>query len=98
MRIIQLAVGNWFSRTYLIGVAVVAALVTYSLVSWDQPDANLAGVWLIFVTLPFSLLVTLAPEAAAGPSLFYAAVLLGALVNAAFIGAMVALYRRRSAR
>jgi hypothetical protein len=97
MRIMQLAFGNWFSRAYLIGVAVVAALVTASLATWDQPDANLAGVWLVFVTLPFSLpLLALAPDSALGPVVFYGACALAAVANAVFLGGMVALYRRRA--
>ena len=95
MRILQLAFGNRFSRAYLIGVALVGALVTASLVAWDQPDANLAGVWLIFVTMPFSLpLLAIAPDSVLGPVAFYAACALAAVANAAFIGGMLALYRR----
>ncbi|SHN42204.1 SCO4225 family membrane protein [Cryptosporangium aurantiacum] len=96
MRILRLAFGNWFSRAYLAGVAVVAALVTVSLVTWDQPDANLAAVWLIFVTLPFSFLGVLAPDSAAGPALL-GGVALGAFVNAVLIGGLVSLVRRRPA-
>ncbi|MFG1925720.1 SCO4225 family membrane protein [Cryptosporangium sp. NPDC048952] len=95
MRILQLAFGNWFSRAYLIGVALVAAFVTVTVLTWDQPDANLAGVWLIFVTLPFSLpLLAITPDSVLGPVTFYAACALAAFANAATIGAMVALYRR----
>jgi len=98
MRILELAIGNWFSRAYLIGVAVVAAGVTYSLVTWDQPDANLAAVWLLLVTLPFSYLGVLAPESAAGAAPLIAAVALGAFVNAVLIGAVVSRARRHPAR
>ncbi|EXG80901.1 SCO4225 family membrane protein [Cryptosporangium arvum] len=99
MRILQLAFGNWFSRAYLIGVAVVAAVVTFSLATWDQPDANLAGVWLVFVTMPFSLpLLAITPDSALGPVVFYAVCAVAAVANAAFIGGMVALYRRSRRR
>ena len=99
MRILQLAFGNWFSRAYLLGVAVVGALVTASLVTWDQPDANLAGVWLIFVTMPFSLpLLAAAPDSALGPVVFYVACALAAVANAMIIGALVSFARRRCAR
>ena len=99
MRILQLAFGNWFSRAYLIGVGVVAALVIASLATWHQPDANLAGVWLLFVTMPFSLLlVALAPDTAVGPAVFYLAVTIAALVNATVIGVLVSFARRRFAR
>ncbi|GAA3397822.1 SCO4225 family membrane protein [Cryptosporangium minutisporangium] len=98
MRILRLAFDNWFSRAYLAGVAVVTALVTVSLVTWDQPDANLAGIWVILVTLPFSLLGIVATDSAAGPAVLMAAVVLGAVINATAIGGLVALVRRRPAR
>lgn len=99
MRILQLAFGNWFSRAYLIGVALVAAFVSASYATWDQPDANLAGVWLVFVTLPFSLpLLAIAPDSALAPVVFYAACALAAVLNAALIGGMLALVRRTRRR
>lgn len=94
MRILQLAFGNWFSRAYLIGVAVVAVFVVVNLTTWDQPDANLAGVWLLFVTMPFSFLVTLVPDSVTGSAVFYAVVALAALANATAIGALVSVTRR----
>lgn len=97
MRILQVLFGNWCSRAYLIIVALVGSFVTLSYANWDQPDANLAGVWLVFATLPFSLFGTLAADPAAGTCLLVAAVAMGAMINATVIG-LVANRNRRSAR
>ncbi|HJY43325.1 MAG TPA: hypothetical protein VJ301_01780 [Propionibacteriaceae bacterium] len=49
--------GNWFARSYLLLVAVVAVLV-FVVLEVGGEEANLAGVWLILVTLPGSLLTS----------------------------------------
>ena len=53
--------GNWCARSYLLLVAVVAVPV-FVVLDVGGENANLAGVWLILVTLPGSLLA--APVAA----------------------------------
>lgn len=94
MRIFRLAFGNWLSRAYLVIVAAVAIFVAIDLSTWDQADANLVAVWLIFVTMPFSFLIALVPDSMSGPVALYAVAAFAALVNATLIGGVVALTRR----
>jgi hypothetical protein len=93
MTLLRFAFGNWFSRTYLLGVLGVALWVTFTLVSYDGPDANLAGVWLIFATLPGSMVLTAFTDDVSR-GLFIAGIVFGALLNAAVIGGIVHLARR----
>jgi hypothetical protein len=54
--VFSLLFGNWWARSYLLLVAVVAVLV-FVVLEVGGEDTNLAGVWLILVTLPGSLLL-----------------------------------------
>jgi hypothetical protein len=89
-------VGIWGLRhslglVYLAWVAVTAVEVVHSLVTWNQPDANLALVVPIFQTLPWSLvagLVALALPALPGPVaavLFFGVIAASALLNAVLL-------------
>ena len=91
MRILRLGINNWPSRIYLIMVTLVAILVTLSYATWDGPDANLIGVWLFFVTLPFCLIGI--PFLGDGDSTVALVVLIAvsAFVNAMVIGMLVRL-------
>lgn len=96
MTVLRLAFGNWFSRGYLLAVLAVAVFVTVSLLTHEGPDANLAGVWLLVVTMPGSLIVSGFVDDA--PLAVVVAVLaFGALLNAVLIGAVVHLIRRARA-
>ena len=53
MNVLGFLFGNWLARAYLLVVAVVAVLV-FVILEVGGDDANLAGVWLILVTLPGS--------------------------------------------
>ncbi len=96
--IFRLTFGNWASRIYLLVVVAVSVLVTASLTMWNGPDANLAGVWLIFVTLPFSFVGALVLDSPAGLLLLIIAIVLSALTNAFLIGLALRLSRRRTLR
>jgi hypothetical protein len=91
MTLLRLAFGNWFSRGYLLLVGAAAVPVTWSVVTWDQPDANLAPALMFLLTLPGSLIAGALPD---HPAAGIAAVVLGALLNATLIGGLVALVRR----
>jgi hypothetical protein len=100
-RFATITFGNWFSRVYLGAVVLTAVAVTLSYATFDAPDANLAGVWLVFVTLPASSLgvaaAGLVPDALGLPVVL-AGVVLGALVNAWLLGLMVHATRRAARR
>lgn len=92
--------GNWFARIYLAVVAATAVLVVVSYATWQQPDANLAGIWLFLVTAPLSLVFLPIANALTdqGPDWVAAAgivvCVVCALVNTAAISGMVRLVRR----
>jgi hypothetical protein len=88
--------GNWFARSYLLLVAVVAVLV-FVVLEVGGEEANLAGVWLILVTLPGSLLAS--PVAALASRrlstvIFFSALAVSALINATVISLVVHAARR----
>ena len=85
MRILKFAFDNWFSRAYWLLVVATFVLVATSYATWDQPDANMAGVWLIFVTAPFSV-VGILGESMVG---IWLGMFAGAFLNATIIGAIV---------
>jgi len=92
-------VGNWYARGYLILVALTAVVVTWSIVTWDQPDANLAAVWLFVVTAPLSfVLVGVASPIIDHTAGFVAYIAVCALANAAALTALGRLGRRRPER
>jgi hypothetical protein len=67
MNVLGFLFGNWFARAYLLLVAVVAVGV-FVILEVGGDDANLAGVWLILVTLPGSLLVSRVSGLVSGPA------------------------------
>ncbi|WP_432096986.1 SCO4225 family membrane protein [Streptomyces sp. bgisy100] len=93
-RILALAFVNWFARGYL---AVCCALLIWTWVDStfvEHPDASLFAVVPLLVTAPLSMVVVALP----GPSaLLYAAVIVGALVNATLIGWCTRTLRQRGA-
>ncbi|MGW0824919.1 SCO4225 family membrane protein [Streptomyces sp. NPDC002845] len=76
------ALGDVFALVYL---AVCAALLVWALVvsAGDSADESMAGVIPLFATFPASLVVLVLPDHV---TMSIAAVVLGALVNAAIIG------------
>jgi hypothetical protein len=79
--------GNWLARSYLLLVVVVAAAV-FVILEVGGDDANLAGVWLILVTLPGSLLASPVAGLASGrlsTVIFFSVLAISALINAAAI-------------
>jgi Flp pilus assembly protein protease CpaA len=92
--------GNWFARAYLLIVVVVAVLV-FAALEIGGEDTNLAGVWLVLVTLPGSLLASpVAGLASGGLStvIFFGMLAVSALINAALISLVVHAVRRRRPR
>ena len=78
-------------------VAVVAVLV-FVVLEVGGEDANLAGVWLILVALPGSLLASPVADLASGrlsTVIFFGALVVSALINAAVISLVVQAVRRR---
>jgi hypothetical protein len=67
MNVLGFLFGNWLARAYLLLVAVVAVLV-FVILEVGGEEANLAGVWLILVTLPGSLLASPVAGLASGPA------------------------------
>jgi hypothetical protein len=100
VRVLRFLFGNWCARAYLLVVAAVAVLV--ALVRWiGGEDANFAGVWLIVVTSPGSMLAF--PFADLEPGLLdnviiFGALVLGALINTALISVVVHAVRGRRSR
>ena len=94
MSLLRLAFGNWFSRAYLILVALVALVVTVSLATSDGPDANLIGVWLFFVTAPGSMIGLPFAGMDSPGIVLIAGCVVGALLNATVIGLIVRAFRR----
>lgn len=93
--------GNWFARIYLAIVAATAVFVVVSYATWQQPDANLAGVALFLVTAPLSLVflpvanaLTDQGPAWVGPAGIVVCIAVCALLNTAAISGMVRLVRR----
>jgi hypothetical protein len=90
-RVAGWALRNSLGLIYLAWVAVTAVEVVHSLLTWNQPDANLAVVVPIFQTLPWSLLaglVALALPVLPGPVaavLFFAVIVTSALINAVLL-------------
>jgi hypothetical protein len=96
-RVFLFLFGNWFARAYLLLVAVVTFLV-FVVLEIGGEEANLAGVWLILVTLPGSLLASPIAGLASGrlsTVIFFCALALSALINAAMISLIVDAVRRR---
>jgi hypothetical protein len=82
-------VAHWMLRNspgliYLAWVGVTTVWVVHSLVTWDQPDANLAGVVTFLQTMPLSLLATYVPALPEPLGLIavIAILIAGAVVNA----------------
>jgi hypothetical protein len=95
--VLRFIFGNWFASAYLMLVAVVAVLV-FVVLEVGGDDTNLAGVWLILVTLPGSLLASPVAALASGRLsnvIFFCALAVSALINAAVVQAV---RRRRLSR
>ncbi|MDQ0762671.1 hypothetical protein QF027_005306 [Streptomyces canus] len=73
---------NPLALGYLLLVAAVLCWVGVDALFVEHADASLAGVWAFLVTAPASLLFVMLPEAWA-----WAGIALGAVVNAAVLGA-----------
>lgn len=97
MMIVRWFVGSWLSRGYLAVVVVVTAVSLWELLTWDQPDANFAGIWPLLLTMPLSVpLLVWAPDEWSSLWLFTACVSVCALVNAAALNSfMMWLHRSR---
>jgi hypothetical protein len=95
--IFALLLGNWFARAYLLLVAVVAVLV-FAALTFGGEHVNLAGVYLILVTLPGSLLASPVADLASGRLsnvIFFGVLVVSALINAVVISLVVHAVRRR---
>jgi hypothetical protein len=87
LRIARFLLRNSPGLVYLAWVAVTAVAVVHSLATWDQPDANMAGVVPILQTMPWSLLAVVAPILP-GPLdliVFVAVLTAGAVANAVIL-------------
>jgi hypothetical protein len=95
-KVLRFVLGNWFARAYFLLIAVVAVLV-FVVLEVGGEDANLAGVWLILVTLPGSLLASPVAGLASGrlsTVIFFGTLVVSALINAAVISLVVHAVRR----
>lgn len=87
---------RWFpcsrlSRTYLAVVVLVTAASLWELLPWVQPDANLAPIWPLPLTMPLSLpFVVWAPDELTSPWFFTLCVSVSALANAAILNRIMA--------
>lgn len=96
-KVFRFLFGNWFARAYLLIVVVVAVLV-FAALEIGGEDTNLAGVWLVLVTLPGSLLASPVAGLASGwlsTVIFFGMLAISALINAALISLVVYAVRRR---
>ena len=95
--ILRFLFGNWFAKAYLALVAVVIILVLVGGRFGDE-DASLTTIFLlIFVTLPWSLLLPSPANLPLGwiaSVILFGAVAVGALINAALISLVVHGVRR----
>jgi hypothetical protein len=73
---------NPLALGYLLVVAAVVGWVGVDALFVEHADASLAGVWAFLVTAPASLLFVMLPGVLA-----WAGIVVGALVNAAVLGA-----------
>lgn len=99
MTLVRWAVGNWVSRVYLVVVVAATVWAFVSVARWGQPDADLAVVWPLLLTAPWSwLLAGVLPEAWAGSDVVFVVCLgVGALVNAVVVNGVVWQIRRARA-
>jgi hypothetical protein len=104
MRIMRWLVGGRLSRIYLAVVALATALSIWELRRWTERDAEVAGTYPMFATVPPLLLTApasvllewwLMPAAWDGVWLFTVPVLVGALVNVAAVNGIRSWARRR---
>ena len=90
MTIVRWFAGSWLSRIYLAVVVLVAAASLWELLTWVQPDANLAAIWPLLLTMPLSLpFVVWAPDELTSPWFFTVCVSASALANAAVLNRIV---------
>jgi hypothetical protein len=89
--------GNWFAKAYLLLVAVMITLVLVAGTFGDE-DASLSTIFLlIFITLPWSLLIPSPanlPLGWLGNVILFGAVAVAGLINAALISLVVHGVRR----
>jgi hypothetical protein len=85
--------GAWAAVIYLVLVATGTAWAIHSTMTWDGPDANLAGVIPYLITAPWSLIplafLDLSADGMLNTILFVFLPVLGALINAAILYAVV---------
>nr|WSZ15668.1 hypothetical protein OH837_21240 [Streptomyces canus] len=84
---------NPLALGYLLVVAAVVGWVGVDALFVEHADASLAGVWAFLVTAPASLLFVMLPGALA-----WAGIVVGAVVNAAVLGAAYQSFTSRRLR
>ncbi|GLY15716.1 hypothetical protein Kisp01_27310 [Kineosporia sp. NBRC 101677] len=95
---LQLIASSRPAQVYLAAVAATGLFVAVSQATHTAPDANLAGVWALFVTLPWSLPATMAlPDLGESGNVaaFAGVVALSAVVNATLIAWVTRTSRNR---
>ncbi|MGW0708223.1 SCO4225 family membrane protein [Streptomyces sp. NPDC002643] len=91
-----LAVNNWVSRAYLAVVALTGGYALYEELFLSRADASMAYVVPMLLTAPLNWVFTIALGWIPTDAPFYAGMAIGAVANAAVIGAVVrALSNRR---
>jgi len=98
LRIAGFLVGNWPSRIYLALVLASVLFAVASITTYQGSDANLAAVWPILMTLPWTLLfIWLVPDSGGvGAALALVGIVtVATLLNMAIISWLVRLVRRR---
>ncbi|MEU4681842.1 SCO4225 family membrane protein [Streptomyces xinghaiensis] len=91
------AVDNWLCRCYLAAVAVTAGAALYEDLFVSQADASMAYVAPMLLTAPLNMLFMVALGWIPTDAPFYLGVAVGAVVNAALLGAAVRTLRGRRA-
>ncbi len=99
MKVLRWFVGSLLSRIYLAVVVVVTVGTPLSVATLGWPDANMAEMRPLLLTMPVSLLIDLSsPEGWASVWFDSACALVGGLVNAAVLNGLLALVRRPQPR
>ena len=94
MRVVRWFVGSWLSRIYLAVVVVVTVGTPWSVATLGWPDANMAEMRPLLLTMPVSLPIALSlPDGWTNVWSASACALVGGMVNAAVLNGLLALAR-----
>jgi hypothetical protein len=92
MDLFRHSLDNWISRIYLAVVAVTLVFVGVDTLFVSHADASMSAVVPVLLTAPESLVLLLTPDGVDGWAFgvaYVAVVVVSALANAAFLGALL---------